>query len=285
MSKNKMFFFGDYQGTRRNTGGSALLRVPSAAERQGDLSGLGVDIFDPASGGDARGPAAVRGKQDSGRAPVRRRRRTCSSSIPLPNIDGTLRDQPNYVGSGTIRFNEDLANTRWDYYLSGQDAYLRPLQPGRLPDGLAGHLRRARGRARLRRGGAVRGRLPDAQPEHRGGFRSRRQRDAADRFPIRLVPLPASTSIRAAAMSNPATDAGIPGLNIDEFSRGMPAFLLNGYGPAATRATSSTSATRCSSRAATARCARTSGSSSSSTTGRSSRATTPSSSAPTSATR
>ena len=50
VSTNKIFFFGDYQGTRRNTGGSALLRVPSAAERQGDLSGLGVDIFDPASG-------------------------------------------------------------------------------------------------------------------------------------------------------------------------------------------------------------------------------------------
>ena len=30
---------------------------------------------------------------------------------------------------------------------------------------------------------------------------------------------------------NPATDAGIPGLNIDDFSRGMPALLLNGYGP------------------------------------------------------
>ena len=27
-----------------------------------------------------------------------------------------MRDQPNYVGSDTIRFNEDLANTRWDYF-------------------------------------------------------------------------------------------------------------------------------------------------------------------------
>src|SRR3546814_7781240 len=43
-----------------------------------------------------------------------------SKQIPLPNIEGALRDQPNYVGSGTIRFNEDLANTRWDYYLSGK---------------------------------------------------------------------------------------------------------------------------------------------------------------------
>ncbi|NBO65601.1 MAG: carboxypeptidase regulatory-like domain-containing protein, partial [Acidobacteria bacterium] len=47
---DKLFWFGDYQGTRRNTGGSALLRVPTAAERAGDLSGLQLNIFDPASG-------------------------------------------------------------------------------------------------------------------------------------------------------------------------------------------------------------------------------------------
>jgi hypothetical protein len=40
------------------------------------------------------------------------------SFIPLPNISGVLRDAPNYVGSGTIRFNEDLTNTRWDYFHS-----------------------------------------------------------------------------------------------------------------------------------------------------------------------
>jgi len=42
IKKNKLFYFGDYQGTRRNTGGSVLLRVPSLAERTGDLSGLGL---------------------------------------------------------------------------------------------------------------------------------------------------------------------------------------------------------------------------------------------------
>jgi len=42
IKKNKLFYFGDYQGTRRNTGGSVLLRIPSLAERTGDLSGLGL---------------------------------------------------------------------------------------------------------------------------------------------------------------------------------------------------------------------------------------------------
>ena len=47
---NKLFWFGDYQGTRRNIGGSVLMRVPTAAERAGDFSATGVNIFDPASG-------------------------------------------------------------------------------------------------------------------------------------------------------------------------------------------------------------------------------------------
>src|SRR5205823_7924860 len=48
--KNKLFFFTDYQGTRRRTGGSGIFTVPTAAERNGDFSGLGVPIFDPNTG-------------------------------------------------------------------------------------------------------------------------------------------------------------------------------------------------------------------------------------------
>ena len=36
--KNKIFFFGDYQGTRAKDGGSATSVVPTAAERNGDFS-------------------------------------------------------------------------------------------------------------------------------------------------------------------------------------------------------------------------------------------------------
>ena len=38
--KNKLFFFADYQGTRAKNGGSTTARVPTAAERTGDLSVL-----------------------------------------------------------------------------------------------------------------------------------------------------------------------------------------------------------------------------------------------------
>ncbi len=38
--KDKVFFFADYQGTRRTTGAPAIVTVPTAAERAGDLSAL-----------------------------------------------------------------------------------------------------------------------------------------------------------------------------------------------------------------------------------------------------
>jgi len=42
--KDKIFAFGDYQGTRSHVGGSLGERIPTAAERSGNLSDLGVTI-------------------------------------------------------------------------------------------------------------------------------------------------------------------------------------------------------------------------------------------------
>src|SRR3954453_13361254 len=50
IQKDRVFFFGDYQGTRSDVGGSRLLSVPTAAARNGDLSAYGINIFDPATG-------------------------------------------------------------------------------------------------------------------------------------------------------------------------------------------------------------------------------------------
>jgi outer membrane receptor protein involved in Fe transport len=229
VARNALFFFADYQGTRRNTGGSALLRVPSAGERQGDLSELGVDIFDPATGS----APADRRPFEGNRIPAARlspQALNLLRHIPLPNIEGAVRDQPNYVGSGTIRFNEDLANTRWDYYLDGMThvfgrysfADYRMDSPG-----IFGELAGGRG-------------FDEAAP-FAGVSRTRNQSIAAGfdrtltstlltdfrfgwfRYRVNVDP--------GGGDQNPATDAGIPGLNIDVFSRGMPAFLLNGYGP------------------------------------------------------
>ena len=54
--KNKLFIFGDYQGTRQSRGlSTGLITVPTAAQRTGDLSTLFADNYDP------NNPAVVRG--------------------------------------------------------------------------------------------------------------------------------------------------------------------------------------------------------------------------------
>jgi hypothetical protein len=45
--KNKLFIFGDYQGQRSHVGATGTTRIPTAAERTGDLSDLGINIYDP----------------------------------------------------------------------------------------------------------------------------------------------------------------------------------------------------------------------------------------------
>src|SRR5437868_646063 len=50
IQKDRIFIFGDYQGTRSNVGGSQLLTVPTAAARAGDLSAYTTNIYDPSTG-------------------------------------------------------------------------------------------------------------------------------------------------------------------------------------------------------------------------------------------
>src|SRR5258706_10300397 len=110
---NKLFSFGDYKVTRRNTGGGALLRVPSAAERRGDLSGTGVNIFDPLTG-----PPASRTPFTNNVIPTSRlsaQTLNLLKLIPDANTSAAL-DQPNFASSGGVRFNDDAANIRVDYY-------------------------------------------------------------------------------------------------------------------------------------------------------------------------
>ena len=49
-SKGKTFFFADYEGTRRPEQGSIAISVPSDAFRAGNLSSLGRQLYNPATG-------------------------------------------------------------------------------------------------------------------------------------------------------------------------------------------------------------------------------------------
>ncbi|HKG21330.1 MAG TPA: carboxypeptidase-like regulatory domain-containing protein, partial [Blastocatellia bacterium] len=110
--KDRLFYFGDYQGTRSKIGGSRLLTVPTVAARNGDLSAYGVNIFDPQTGLQFPG----------NRIPVNRRSTQALALlnlIPLPNAPGTENGtRNNFVASGSEIFDNDTFDIRIDNRLS-----------------------------------------------------------------------------------------------------------------------------------------------------------------------
>jgi outer membrane receptor protein involved in Fe transport len=228
---NKLFWFADYQGTRRNIGGSVLMRVPTAAERAGDFSATGVNIFDPAGN---TAPANRAQFEFNGKKNVIPSNRLSPQAlallnkfIPLPNFTAASPDLPNFVGSGTVKFDEDLTNTRWDYYLSermhafGRYSFAdyRLISPGVF-------------------GSAGGGVGFDPNSTFSGESKTRNQSIASGfdytlnanwttdfrfgfyRYRVNVDPGQAQTT--------PAKDAGIPGLNNDDFTGGMPGIFING---------------------------------------------------------
>ena len=114
IKKNKLFYFGDYQGTNRRTGGSVTQWVPSAANRAGNLGDLGLSIFDPNSGA----TPATRSQYPGNRIPTNQlspQGAALLSLIPLPNLTAGP-NQPNYVGSGSVALVENSFDTRVDYF-------------------------------------------------------------------------------------------------------------------------------------------------------------------------
>ena len=114
IQKDKIFFFGDYQGLRSNIGGSRLLTVPTAAARNGDFSAYGVNIFDPLSGA----TPAQRAQFPNNVIPSRQlspQALAILKLIPLPNRPGTDNGTlNNFVASGSEPFNDDTFDTRID---------------------------------------------------------------------------------------------------------------------------------------------------------------------------
>lgn len=230
---NKLFWFADYQGTRRNIGSSVLMRVPTAAEHAGDLSATNVNIFDPLSGAAPANRAQFEANGVKNVIPANRPSPPAlallNKFIPLPNINAASPDLPNYVESGSVKFDEDLTNTRWDYYVSeklhvfGRYSFAdyRLISPGVF-------------------GSAGVGVGFDSNSTFSGESKTRNQ-SVASGFDY---PLSANwtTDFRfgfyryrvnvdpGQAQTTPAKDAGIPGLNNDDFTGGMPGFFINKIG-------------------------------------------------------
>jgi len=121
--KDKLFFFADYQGTLRRIGGSETLRVPTAAERTGDFSALGVPIYDPSTGNpDGSGRSLFGGAvipQNRLSAPAVK----VANLLPLPNLSPANSAAPNYSVSQVEGYDTQQFDTRGDHYVTDKFRY------------------------------------------------------------------------------------------------------------------------------------------------------------------
>src|SRR5437016_5387163 len=104
IKRDKLFFFGSYNGTyerdNRQAGGG-LLTVPTAALRNGDFSGTGTTIYNPATGNpDGTGRQPFPNNQ----VPIDAAAAKILALIPLPNLPG---ESNNYFKSATQALNRN----------------------------------------------------------------------------------------------------------------------------------------------------------------------------------
>ncbi len=110
--QNKWFFFGDYQGTRQDRGGSVVTSVPTALARTGNFSEYGQRIFNPVNGEEYANATIPQGQQS-------RQALNILQLIPTPNAPG--RDngtRDNFALSGIENFTQNSTNVRIDGRLS-----------------------------------------------------------------------------------------------------------------------------------------------------------------------
>ena len=232
IQKDKTFVFGDYQGSRQKNGDSVLVRVPTAAERSGNLSGLGVPIFNPCDATGCNVPPASRQQFAGGIISgtlLSPQAQALLQFIPLPNFPGALPTDPNYVGSGSGIVNSDSFNVRADRYqteklhMFGRYSLLQYAQaaPGAFGFAAGGQnfpTANFAGTSSLRNQSLAYGVDYSPTPNWVGDFRF-----GFFRYRVLVNPNGLGTS--------PAKDAGLPGLNLDSYyTSGMPAFFLNGTG-------------------------------------------------------
>jgi len=235
--KNKIFFFGDYQGTRAKDGGSATSVVPTAAERTGDFSAwlqgsspqiiynpydASGNIIDPSLRQPFPGNVIP---QKYLSAPAM----NLLKYIPLPNIANVAPGINNYSGNGHDDFNGDAVNVRVDYFESAKLTLFERYTFTQFLKSAPGLFGALAGGPQLNQIGYT-------------GRGSTRPQSNAMGFNYSLKPSILTDArfgwyrqrifVSSLVDGDFATTAGAPGLNIpgDSTTQNMPNFNLNGQG-------------------------------------------------------
>ena len=113
--KNRIFFFGDFQGVRQKTGGSALRTVAPAEWRTGDLSSITTPIIDPLTGVQFPGNQIPANRIVN---PVAKALFSNPELYPLPTRPGTSNIPNNLTSSTQDELTGDQFDVRIDARLS-----------------------------------------------------------------------------------------------------------------------------------------------------------------------
>jgi hypothetical protein len=227
--KDKLFFFGDAQLTRKHLGGSALVSVPTAQDRTGNLSdwlalGSQYQVYCPVYGTVHPGALVPGNLLSTGYCgPLSTQAQNLFQYFPLPNTGAGL-PYNNYENSGVLTVNGNQWNTRWDYYgnekntFFGRYSYAQfteqaPGVFGNLAGGIDFNNANYSGSSQALNQSASAGwtytKSATTINEFRWGYVRYRVEDVPNGFG-----------------STPATSAGIPGLNTSMITSGMPTFAI-----------------------------------------------------------
>jgi hypothetical protein len=248
--KDKLFFFGDAQLTRKHLGGSVLTSVPTAQDRTGNFSdwlalGSQYQVYCPNSGsattGLGRTPAPGNILSACGPNTISPQALNIVNYFPLPNtaatiVNGVIAPYNNFEDSGTLTVNGNQWNTRWDYYGNEKNTFF-----GRYS--YAGFTEQAPGAFGSLQGGPnfnnanYAGSSQALNQSASAGWTYTKSATTINEFRWGYVRYRVN-DVPNGFGSTPATAAGIPGLNTSQITSGLPSFDIqqqpyNGSGPVA----------------------------------------------------
>ncbi|HVN06966.1 MAG TPA: TonB-dependent receptor [Bryobacteraceae bacterium] len=233
--KDKLFFFLDSQENHQAQGGSVNTSVPTALNRTGNFSDwLAVSpkytIYDPSTGSQTDG---------TGRTPFPNntipQNELSSQALallqywPLPNTSqfGTVGN--NYDASGDVAITGYLWNTRWDYYLNPKNAIFGRYSYARYTEQAPGAFGEEAGGPNF---GNYAGSSYALNQSLAAGWTDTISPTVVNEFRLGYMKYHVF-DVPNGYGTDPATQAGIPGLNLDKtYTSGMPYFDISdsGYG-------------------------------------------------------
>ena len=110
--KNKLFYFGSFDGTRQRQGAIGRFSVPTADIRAGDFSAYKTTIYNPFTGnpdGTGRVPFLNNKIPANLISPIAQK---LQGYFPAPNLAGS---ENNYFASGVPKFNRDYIDVKVNY--------------------------------------------------------------------------------------------------------------------------------------------------------------------------